>query len=291
MSEQEPIIKMVVQDRRNKESIYLQEYRHNVASQNGEDGIIEKIFQIIGFGNRFCIEFGAGDGKKYSNTYNLINKHQFSAVLIESHPGLYKEACARYKNKANVTVINTLVGFDNDNKLDAHLITLENKIPNKVDLLSIDIDGNDIHVWQDITTIKPRVVIIEFNHMIANEVYFLQPRDLTRNLGSSLRATIDVGNTLGYELVATTDSNAIFVEKDLFPLFNIKDNSIDAMYYCGKRPTNLIQGYNGELFLAGLTYHPWKGFSIDRQQIQVLPPNMRKWKFDGHLWPQCKLEE
>lgn len=33
----------------------------NVYSQNGEDGIIEKIFEVIGTISRICIEFGAWD--------------------------------------------------------------------------------------------------------------------------------------------------------------------------------------------------------------------------------------
>jgi len=33
----------------------------------------------------------------------------------------------------------------------------------EIDLLSLDIDGNDIWVWQAIRSISPRVMIIEYN--------------------------------------------------------------------------------------------------------------------------------
>ena len=36
-------------------------------TQRGEDGIIEKIFEIVGATNRYCVEFGAWDGKLYSS--------------------------------------------------------------------------------------------------------------------------------------------------------------------------------------------------------------------------------
>ncbi len=50
------------------ESAYLQKFNRKVTSQRGEDGIIEKIFEIAGAANRYCVEFGAWDGKLYSNT-------------------------------------------------------------------------------------------------------------------------------------------------------------------------------------------------------------------------------
>ena len=33
----------------------------------------------------------------------------------------------------------------------------------EIDLLSIDLDGNDAHIFESITCINPRVVIIEYN--------------------------------------------------------------------------------------------------------------------------------
>lgn len=51
---------------------WLNEFASNVTSQFGEDGIIEKILEVIGDANRWCVEFGASDGVYLSNTYNLI---------------------------------------------------------------------------------------------------------------------------------------------------------------------------------------------------------------------------
>lgn len=58
----------------------LLDYRRNVTSQCGEDGIIEKIFEMIGARNKWCVEFGAYDGKHLSNSYNLINRGVFSGT-------------------------------------------------------------------------------------------------------------------------------------------------------------------------------------------------------------------
>ena len=35
------------------------DHRKKITSQCGEDGIIEKIFEMIGVQNKWCVEFGA----------------------------------------------------------------------------------------------------------------------------------------------------------------------------------------------------------------------------------------
>ena len=40
----------------------LAEFGKNITSQDGEDGIIEKILEVIGANTNYCVEFGAWDG-------------------------------------------------------------------------------------------------------------------------------------------------------------------------------------------------------------------------------------
>jgi len=54
----------------------------NVTSQCGEDGIIEEIFTIIKDGDKWCVEFGAWDGKQTSNTWNLIQNKGWAGIAI-----------------------------------------------------------------------------------------------------------------------------------------------------------------------------------------------------------------
>ena len=41
------------------ESTSLQEFRRDVTSQCGEDGLIEQICQVLGVKDKWCVEFGA----------------------------------------------------------------------------------------------------------------------------------------------------------------------------------------------------------------------------------------
>ena len=75
------------------ERVDLGDHRKRVFSQFGEDGIIEKIFEVIEPTSRYVIEFGALDGILASNTRNLIVNHDWRALLIEGDP----EAAARLK--------------------------------------------------------------------------------------------------------------------------------------------------------------------------------------------------
>ena len=66
------------------DSTYLLDFRKNKTSQFGEDGIIEKILDILPKeANPWCVEFGAWDGLFCSNTNSLITEEGFQAVLIE----------------------------------------------------------------------------------------------------------------------------------------------------------------------------------------------------------------
>jgi len=80
-----PLIELRRVRRTNPESTHLGTRARNVTSQYGEDGIIARIFELIGTRNKWCVEFGASDGQYLSNTWDLINNHGWSAVLAEGN--------------------------------------------------------------------------------------------------------------------------------------------------------------------------------------------------------------
>ena len=113
-------------------------------------------------------------------------------------------------------------------------ILVRNQVPKRFDFLSIDVEGNDYNLWASLAADwKPRVVVIDFNPTVSNDVLFAQGNDPAVHRGASLRALIELGRLKEYALAAVTDWNAIFVRSDDFHLLDIGDNDIAKMY----RPT------------------------------------------------------
>lgn len=253
----------------NNNNQWLLNHSNNVVSQYGEDGILSKIFEIIPDLNRWCVEFGAWDGKFLSNTWNLIENKGWSAVMIEANPKRYKELLKTYKDNNNVIPIKRWVDFEGKNTLDN--IFGETKLPLDFDLLSIDIDGNDYHIWDSLKQFKPKVVVIEYNSTVPNDIEFIQERNMNINQSTSLLAIQNLGKQKGYELVAVTTSNAIFVKKSYFSLFNISDNSLDAINPQENIP-RVFQLYDGTIMLTNDFKLHWQyGIPVKSKNLQILP--------------------
>jgi len=251
----------------------LLKFRKNVTSQHGEDGIIERIFHVIGKGS-WCVEFGAWDGKHLSNTWNLLVKKGWSGVLIEPDPKKYVELQSRYKKYPRVYALREFVGLSGPTRLDALL--RKTPIPKDFDLLSIDIDGAEYHVWDSLRAYTPKVVVVEYNPSMPDDLAYVQAPDISVRQGSSLLALTRLAKRKGYELVCTTETNGIYVHKKYFPLFGIADNSVTALHWDRSHLTSLFQFYDGTLMLHGCDRLLWHGVKIDPSRIQVLPRPLRK---------------
>ncbi|WYD80838.1 MAG: hypothetical protein V8K32_00280 [Candidatus Electrothrix gigas] len=204
----------------------LNEYRKNVTSQAGEDGIIEYLCARLGIQSGWCVEFGAWDGKHLSNTWNLI-QNGWSGVLIEGNKEKAESLNALYVKNPSVYTICAYVGFDESDQNGLDALLSATPTPKKFELLSIDIDGNDWYVWNAMKNYQPAVVIIEANSSIPASVSKVHP--VNSGGGASARALVELARCKGYELVAHT-GNCIFVRSDLYPKVDLQDNSLDILF-------------------------------------------------------------
>lgn len=252
---------------------WLLSHARNVYSQTGEDGILAKISEVLGLAAGWCVEFGAGDGKRLSNTHSLITEHGWSGVLIEADKDKSRALTDTYATTPRVVTLRRFVTFAGENSLDA--ILTGTPIPLDFDLLSIDIDGNDYHIWDSLQVYRPKVVCIEHNPTIPNTVEFVQPRDMAVYQGSSALALNKLAKAKGYELVAQTLLNSIFVQEAYYASFGIQDNSLDRLWPKENKFTQLSVLYDGTLVLHGPAQLPWHNALIRQDRLQVLPPYLR----------------
>lgn len=206
-------------EKRHENPKFLEKYGYKVYSQNDEDGIINEIFNRIGTENKTFIEFGVSDGLE-CNCHSLLLQG-WSGLWIEGREVAYQQILRRFApviNHGNLTVLNEYVTRDSINE------TINNYVKtSELDILSIDVDGNDYHIWDAVKDIKPRVVIIEYNGKFPPEINWIMPYnkdhfwDYTDRQGASLKAFELLGKEKGYQLVGTDLSgiNAFFVREDL----------------------------------------------------------------------------
>ena len=251
----------------------LLSYRRTITSEHGEDGILARIFEIIGEGSKWCVELGALNGIHGSNVRHLIKDRGWSGVLIEADKTYFEKLEQEYKGFERTHCINAFVSFEGMQALD--IIFSQTPLPQVFDLFSLDIDGNEYHLWESLSKYRPRVMVVEFNPTIPNDVTFIQPRDMTVFQGSSLLALVELGKRKGYELVSANEVNAFFVSKELFPKFGIQDNSIDALHKNHHYETKLFQLYDGTLCISGYDRLLWHNLPLDVEKLQVLPKQSR----------------
>lgn len=251
----------------------------NVYSQYGEDGIIAEVLRRMGQQaslDRWCAEVGAWNGVHLSNTARLIREQGYNAVMIEADHARCQTLRENYP-EGNVTAICAEVGSEPGSGLNT--LFAHTKIPLRFDLLSIDIDGNDYHVWAALTTYRPKVVVIEYNPTIPNELEFVQAANPHVHQGASPRSLVQLGETKGYTLCAATWSNLIFIDaqfaesvlgNDVPTLEDLRDDSLARCF--------AFVGFDGTILTSRPVILRWHRHTrVPSRALQFLPWPLRKY--------------
>lgn len=186
-----------------------------INSEHKEDGIIYYIFSLIGTSNKKCVEFYAD---YCPNIKNLIIHHGFSGCLITWND------------------MNEFQGYPvvvSHNKITCENVheVIHKQYHGDIDLLSIDIDGNDYWVLKTIIEkgiLSPRVIVVEYQDIIGWEQALTIPYNPDHNsfdyntdggpnyCGASLLAFVKLLSN--YKFVGSCDQgyNAFFIRNDAF---------------------------------------------------------------------------
>jgi hypothetical protein len=225
----------------------LIKHGQKIYSQNEEDGMILEIFNRIGTTNKTFVEFGAGDGIENNTLALLLNN--WNGLWIDGSSRSINNIKDHYKSvidNQRLKVVQAFITKDNINQL------ISENIPDKeIDLLSVDIDGNDVHIFNEISVINPRVVIMEYNAKFPPPIKFCVDYNPTHTwqaddyMGASLKYIEDNLNQKGYKLVGCdlAGVNAFFVRDDLvgdkfLVPYTAENHYLPAKYY-------LVGGFTG----------------------------------------------
>ncbi len=208
----------------------LADYEYKVFSQWGEDGVIQRLIDLLPIANNKFIEIGTEDYME-SNTRFLLQNNNWKGLIFEcekSHVKTIKNSNLSWMY--SLDAIDAFVSPQNINQLIS-----EHDFLDDIGLLSIDIDGMDYWVWDAIDCINPRIVICEYNRILGNNFAVSIPyaegfNRITSHYsglywGASLPAFIYLGKRKGYTLVhcGSLGSNAFFVRNDLITNTGLKE--------------------------------------------------------------------
>lgn len=194
-----------------------------VYSQSDEDGILQEIFARLGVAQGTFCEIGVENGLE-CNTLFLLH-HGWRGAWLEASARHGKTIRQKFGALLRNGRLALRVGYVTPENVDAAIaetlgvIGLNGAEP---DLLSIDVDGMDIHLLAALR-VRPKVLCIEYNakfpppldkRPVFDPAYAWTGGDYA---GSSLVALERVARGQGYRLVSTHFSgvNAFFVREDL----------------------------------------------------------------------------
>ena len=225
-------------------SLDLSQYEQSLYSQNGEDGVLAKIFQLLPPTSYYCVELGAFDGITGSNTY-LLRLQGWDCLLLD-----------RAYEMPEYKLRKEFITAENINQLFEQY-----EVPYEFGLLSIDVDYNDFHLWNALDSkYRPAVVVVEYNATYLSEedkvvkYYPFYCGDGSDYFGASIQACYRLGKSKGYSLIYAEQAgrHLFFVRDDLIQEYGLifKDMNEVKKIYRAPSYTILKSGRKGPTFTS-----------------------------------------
>lgn len=209
-------------------------------SQFGEDGILNFICDTLNIPKPRILEIGAGNYSE-GNSRFLVTARMGSAVLVDSDPSLALRVRATEDSWKGPVIPLTL--WVTPSTIPNIQLMAEAELGG-IDILSLDIDGNDYWVAEAIDFTRLAVVVVEYNPHFGARMAVTVPRDdqfsrLSAHAsglyyGASLRAWVDLFEARGFVFLGTNlaSHNAFFVHKqsskDFAKLIASVDSSLQS---------------------------------------------------------------
>jgi hypothetical protein len=223
-----------------------------IFSNMEEDGIILWLIASLNIDRGNFIDIGANDSIN-SNCANLFFNFDWQGIFIDADKQLLKIGKHNYTlfgktKKQNLKFIKSFLNTENVND-----VINKNKQDDKIDFMSIDIDGNDYFIWEALSCVNPKIVLIEnkveygkYDIVIPADKYF-EPG----NWGASPVSITKLAVQKGYRLAAANRKgfNMFFLRNDLLkneiPELKIEDllndSSVSKDFYDAEKMNRLMR--------------------------------------------------
>ena len=186
----------------------LDGYRSNYTSQNGEDGIVQRLLELLPDTPKVCLEVGAYDGKSMSNTYRLWHECGWKAILIEASIEGFVQLEANIAGFANAVALYRMIAPNGENSLQN--LVKSSKVEPHLGVLSLDIDANELDIFEGLDGLLVDIVIVEFNYDVPSDILYRDaPGDVF--FRHSAKAVEESAHRMGFTIVACAGPNAILV--------------------------------------------------------------------------------
>lgn len=226
-----------------------------VYSQWGEDGILSYLCDCLSLVKPRAIELGAGNFLE-SNTRFLAEVRHASVVAVDSREDLQSSMNALPSYWRNsIWSIRAWITPESV----PQILETASQLMGGLNILSLDIDGNDYWVAEQIDCSGIKIIMVEYNPLLGHRIPVAVPRDnaFTRSgahyswlyFGASLPAWVFLFGDRGYSLVGTNraGNNAFFCQTadlDLIPLQRIDSSQLEKYVDSRLRDS---RGNKGEL--------------------------------------------
>ena len=142
----------------------INQFEYKKTSQNNEDGIIDHLLHKLKLNNVNFVEIGFDYFQ--NNSLNLIKKTKKGLFVDGSEEKVFllKYLLRFFYPMRNIKVTNSMISKDNINEI----ISKNFDIKDEIDFLSIDIDGVDYYVFENLK-FRPKIVCIEYNFWYGKE--------------------------------------------------------------------------------------------------------------------------
>ena len=186
-------------------------------SQDGENKIINYIFNNLNITPKYAVEFGAGSvgSARFPNGTAMI---QWFNLLCDCEC-LFFEVNKRKINKSDPR-FREMMKIEPINASNVNEIYKKYNVPEDLDINIIDVDGQDFWIWKNLNY-NAKVVLIEFNSFLGYEQSVTMHQDDNHwewrdtnctYFGASIEAFKRLGESKGYSLVYRTKRNLVFVQ-------------------------------------------------------------------------------